>query len=269
VENVVAADGGRGAVYLLSALENAEAGRVSGGLYRSIDGGQTWNQAHGDLLKGWEGSGRPPSFNTLGVCEQKPAVVYLSCRSYRVANATQGRRRHFGVLKTVDSGRTWKWVYRSDGQTVFGENYRGGWMLESYGPGYTGNPHGLGVSPANPDICYSTDWGRVSRTTDGGRTWSQLYAKRLADGGYTTTGVDVTTCYGVHFDPFDPEHLFITYTDIGLFQRHGQGSVQVHGWRRHLGNRQPGPRREPQRLAHRAAAGQDPLSGRNTCPGKQ
>ena len=30
-------------------------------------------------------------------------------------------------------------------------------------------------------------------------------------------GIDVTTCYGVHFDPFDPRHMFISYTDIGLW----------------------------------------------------
>jgi photosystem II stability/assembly factor-like uncharacterized protein len=34
----------------------------------------------------------------------------------------------------------------------------------------------------------------------------------------------VTTNYGVHFDPFDLRHMFITYTDIGLFQSRDSGS---------------------------------------------
>src|SRR5215469_3638591 len=38
-----------------------------------------------------------------------------------------------------------------------------------------------------------------------------------------TTGLDVTTNYGVHFDPFDRKRQFITYTDIGLFRREDGG----------------------------------------------
>ena len=42
----------------------------------------------------------------------------------------------------------------------------------------------------------------------------------------TTTGLDVTTDYGVHFDPFDKKRMFISYTDIGLFgsEDGGQGA---------------------------------------------
>ncbi len=36
-------------------------------------------------------------------------------------------------------------------------------------------------------------------------------------------GLDVTTNYGVHFDPFDPKRQFITYTDIGLFRSENGG----------------------------------------------
>jgi photosystem II stability/assembly factor-like uncharacterized protein len=39
----------------------------------------------------------------------------------------------------------------------------------------------------------------------------------LPNGGWTTRGLDVTTAYGVQFDPFDSKHIFIDYTDIGLF----------------------------------------------------
>jgi photosystem II stability/assembly factor-like uncharacterized protein len=38
-----------------------------------------------------------------------------------------------------------------------------------------------------------------------------------ADHTWTSTGLDVTTNYGVFFDPFDPRRMFIAYTDIGLF----------------------------------------------------
>jgi photosystem II stability/assembly factor-like uncharacterized protein len=43
---------------------------------------------------------------------------------------------------------------------------------------------------------------------------------------YASTGLDVTTAYGVHVDPFAAERLFISYTDIGLFRSEDGGK----GW---------------------------------------
>ena len=45
----------------------------------------------------------------------------------------------------------------------------------------------------------------------------ETYSYPTPDGNWTTSGIDVTTCYGVHFDPFDARRMFISYTDIGLW----------------------------------------------------
>jgi hypothetical protein len=79
------------------------------------------------------------------------------------------------------------------------------------------------VAPNNSEICYGTDYGRTMRTMDGGRNWEAVYSRSTPAGTYTTTGLDVTTCYGVHFDPFDPNRVFISYTDIGLFASEDSG----------------------------------------------
>ncbi len=34
----------------------------------------------------------------------------------------------------------------------------------------------------------------------------------------------MTTCYGVHFDPFDANRLFISYTDIGMWRSDDRGT---------------------------------------------
>jgi hypothetical protein len=53
------------------------------------------------------------------------------------------------------------------------------------------------------------------KTTDGGKTWNEVYSIEQPDGSYISRGLDVTTAYGVHFDPFDSSHIAISYTDIG------------------------------------------------------
>ena len=86
-------------------------------------------------------------------------------------------------------------------------------------------PYSLGVAPADPDVCYATDLFRTYRTLDGGKTWQQVNSVRKREDRWTTRGLDVTTNYGVHFDPFDPRHIFIDYTDIGAFQSYDGGRL--------------------------------------------
>jgi photosystem II stability/assembly factor-like uncharacterized protein len=81
----------------------------------------------------------------------------------------------------------------------------------------------LGVAGQNPGLCYGTDFGRTMRTTDGGANWNAVYSRESSKGGWTSTGLDVTTSYGIHFDPFDRNREFITYTDIGLFRSEDGG----------------------------------------------
>src|SRR5207249_1682326 len=64
-------------------------------------------------------------------------------------------------------------------------------------------PYDLAAAPNDPDICYVTDLFRTYRTLDGGKTWNQVHSAPRGPAGWTTRGLDVTSSYGVHFDPFD------------------------------------------------------------------
>jgi photosystem II stability/assembly factor-like uncharacterized protein len=72
-------------------------------------------------------------------------------------------------------------------------------------------------------VCYATDDGRIVKTSDGGKTWQAIYSRQMPDGGWTTTGLDVTTSFGVHFDPFDFKRILIGHSDIGLFRSENGG----------------------------------------------
>ena len=131
-----------------------------------------------------------------------------------------------GVARTSDGGRSWRLVW-NEGDTP-APNVHDAWITEALGTDWGEPGESLGASPTNPDICYRTDLGRTMRTTDGGRTWDAVYSRRLPDHTYVTTGLDVTTNYGVFFDPFNPKRMFIAYTDIGLFRSENGGQSWAH-----------------------------------------
>jgi len=174
-------------------------------VFVSEDGGGSWRRAD------FPGSAR---MSAIATSSFNPNAAYVSYGPFRGAPGREPG--DFGVAKTVDRGRTWQKVW-SDSNAHPAANVDGGWVTERFGPGWGENPLALGVAPTNPDICYGTDYGRTMRTLDAGKTWRAVNARKLP-GGATTTGLDVTTCYGVHFDPFDPAHVLVSYTDIGLME---------------------------------------------------
>jgi hypothetical protein len=180
------------------------------GAFVSDDGGENWR---GVTLPGIPGR---VFFSGVGASFHHPKVAYVSFDNGR----HQGPPA-FGVAKTTDAGRTWAVVW--DQTKTDPEHQREAWMEERNGPGWGHNPEDLGVAPTDPNRVYGSDSMRMLRSTDGGATWEAVYSRRLPDGGYASTGLDVTTCYGVHFDPFDQKRIFITYTDIGQFRSENGG----------------------------------------------
>jgi photosystem II stability/assembly factor-like uncharacterized protein len=174
----------------------------------SEDGGRTWRRSEIAGLTS-------PRLQAVATSLGHPDVAYVSY--------SNSEDMH-GVAKTTDRGKTWTLVWKESSTPA--ANVRDAWLGERFGPRWGGSPGQLGVAPSDPDICYGTDSGRTMRTTDGGATWAGIYSKRSLDGkAWASTGLDVTTAYGVHFDPFDPRHMFISYTDIGLFASEDAGKT--------------------------------------------
>lgn len=187
------------------------------GLYVSRDGGTTWVRAN--IAPDFP-EALAPRLEAVACSDRDPAVAYVSYGNLRIA-----AERYFGVAKTVDTGQTWRLVWKESRTSA--RNVNDVWISRRFGPGWGSNPLALGVAPGDPNICYGTDYGRTMRTTDGGETWHGVYSRETAGSGFTTTGLDVTTCYGVHFDPFDSKRILISYTDIGLFRSEDGGTSWV------------------------------------------
>lgn len=186
-------------------------------LYISHDGGKSWRLT--SLLSEVQ-SYPAPKLAAVAACAAQPEVAYASYAQLKKDPAE--KEGVFGVARTADGGKTWKLVWKESREKA--PNVHDVWITERFGSGWGENPLNLGVSPKDPNLCFGTDYGRTMRTRDGGESWQGVYSKKTPSGGYTTTGLDVTTNYGVHFDPFDARHVFISYTDIGLFASEDGGA---------------------------------------------
>ena len=163
-----------------------------------------------------------PCFTMVVCSEQDAANAYVVTNKYEVKNKDKSSTFWYGSLKTGDSGKSWNWVWKGGGGSgQYGvqdaqdaANLKDAWVHKAFGGEFI-QLIDVGVSPQDGNIAIVTDWYRTMKTLDGGKTWNEIYSKQNPDGTFTSRGMDVTTTYGVHFDPFDSNHLAISYTDIG------------------------------------------------------
>jgi len=226
VESLIAVEGGQkgesALIYIQSRFPDKTL-KSKGGMYVSRDLGLSWTSVNTGLFEKVPDNMVPSFRRGLAVCESQAEVAYISTIN-PVPNAEGKIEMIYCIFKTVNGGAQWNPVLLSSTPGGYiTDNFEGSWMEIKFDPGWGGNPIDLAVAPQNPDICYAGDNGRGYRTTDGGLSWKQVYSQNQADGSFASGGLDVTTCYGVVPDPFDREHYFICYTDIGLFHSFNGG----------------------------------------------
>ena len=179
-----------------------------GAIHVSEDGGASWRVSQ---------TPRSGRFEAIATSARNAIVAYAGFRGIDAFN---------GISKTSDGGRTWTVVHQESNRPS--KNLQPSWIENRAPEGgedvFFDAPWSLGVAPTDPKICYATDLFRTYRTLDGGQNWETVTSLRLGENSWTTRGLDVTTNYGVHFDPFDLRHMIISYTDIGAFQSHDGGA---------------------------------------------
>ena len=203
-----------------------------GGVYLSEDDAVSWRQISPVLTDSESAAAgrRVSSFRYITCAAQHGRTAYLVCDAVFQKNERGEIGLWYGILKTENAGKNWQWVYRAGGGSA-DYTIRGGWTADNVHDSWVKDAFGgefvavinTGVYPEDPDIAIFTDWYRSMKTVDGGKTWEALYSETLPDGSIRSRGLDVTTTYGVHFDPFDENHLVISYTDIGYFHSFNSG----------------------------------------------
>ena len=155
-------------------------GATGGGVWKTVDGGANWTSVS-------DGQFKTGSVGAIAVSESDPNVVYVGMGEPDIrGNASHGD----GVYKSTDAGKTWKNVGLED----------------SYHIG------AIRVHPKNPDIVYVAAlghlWGPndqrgVFRSTDGGKSWKQIYTR-----GRSTGAVDLI------LDPGSPGLIYAAFWDM-------------------------------------------------------
>jgi photosystem II stability/assembly factor-like uncharacterized protein len=126
-------------------------GAVGGGLWKTTDGGQTWNPVTDGQIKS-------SSVGAVAVSETNPDIVFIGMGESCIrGNIMQGD----GVYKSVDAGKTWTHVGLADTQTI----------------------SKIRIHPTNPDVVFVAAFGHpaapspdrgVFKSTDGGKTWKKV-----------------------------------------------------------------------------------------------
>jgi photosystem II stability/assembly factor-like uncharacterized protein len=225
-----------GVVFAYGTLPLArEAKGVGGGVQVSEDEGRTWQARNGLLLdavrevargESWgTAKGSLPSLGPIAASTHFPLVAYVGLRGLVLAG--RGEAPWNGIAKTSDGGRSWTVVQAESDRPS--SNLAASWIetraAEDANSVWFDSPYDIAVGPNAPDVALATDLFRAYRTTDGGATWAQANSEQRGDDRWTSRGLDVTTTYGVLFDPHDANRVFIPYTDIGLFRSEDGGET--------------------------------------------
>jgi photosystem II stability/assembly factor-like uncharacterized protein len=149
-------------------------GATGGGLWKTTDGGSTWQPIT-------DGKIRSASVGAVAVSETNPDIVYIGMGETCIrGNIMPGD----GVYRSTDAGRTWQHV-----------GFR-----ESHGISK------IRIHPTNPNIVFVASFGKYSapneergvfKSTDGGNTWRKVLYRD-----------DKTGAIDISIDPKNPNVIF-------------------------------------------------------------
>ncbi|HEX9162692.1 MAG TPA: hypothetical protein VF980_13385 [Thermoanaerobaculia bacterium] len=212
---------------------------VGDGIYRSTDGGKTWQHL---------GLEKTSHIHRVIVHPTNPNVVWVAA-----LGQNWGTNPDRGVFKTDDGGRTWRKVLYVDDRTgaadliidpknpnklfaAMWEYRRWPWFFNSGGPSsglyvsYDGGEHwkryteedgmpkgnvgriGLAISHSNPDIVYAlveADKSALLRSDDGGSKWKAVN---------TETDIAPRPFYfaDIRVDPAEPNRVYNMWTAVSV-----------------------------------------------------
>ncbi|MFK8057785.1 MAG: LamG-like jellyroll fold domain-containing protein [Saprospiraceae bacterium] len=153
-------------IYVLQAEANLNRSVI----YRSDDGGTTWNLKTTGYYPGSTASEARYNGGKIAVTPANPDLIYVSV----LGSGKLGDNGWIGLYHSTNSGESWSNPAPQDGSPYESPN-EGHWSVASYGSGYHQGfyNHDLEISPTNPNKLWMGTV-RLAETTDQGATWKSI-----------------------------------------------------------------------------------------------
>ena len=163
-------------------------GAREGGIYKSVDGGDTWTKLSNGLPNDYVGKA------SVSIARSNPRRVFALIEAGDGTLGVPGGV-HGGLYRSDDAGATWTRTSNQAGllnrpfyytyvdvdpknadvvyvnNETFWKSTDGGSTFERLSTPH-GDNHGMWINPANPDVFIQSNDGGVNVTSDGGRTWT-------------------------------------------------------------------------------------------------
>ncbi len=155
-------------------------GATGGGLWKTIDGGNTWNPVT-------DGKINSSSVGAVAISESNPEIVYLGMGEAQLRqNVLQGD----GIYKSIDGGQNWEHIGLEETQVISRIRI------------HPKDPNRVYVAALGHPFGSNADRG-VYRTLDGGKSWKKILFKNEQTGA-----IDLT------MDPNNPDILYATLWEV-------------------------------------------------------
>ncbi|MBW6460070.1 MAG: hypothetical protein K0B08_05805 [Bacteroidales bacterium] len=172
-----------------SNIDHVYAGTNASGLFRTLDGGQNWENITDNCLQ--HGLG----VLDLAVDPQDEQVIYISTGNDRNKYGT-------GIYKTTNGGLSWQHVL-------------------SFNPGERKKARKIIMDPLDPDVVYALVNEYVFRTLDGGNNWEIIFSNLTWDPDWWDTDKYLID---IEIKPGDPNTIYLSSSGIGSLQTHIQSA---------------------------------------------
>jgi photosystem II stability/assembly factor-like uncharacterized protein len=172
-------------------------GTPAGGLWKSTNGGKTWNSLTDQI----------PAIGVseIAINPVNPDIIYIGTGDKDAANFISNPYS-YGILKSTNGGLTWDTTglqFLIQGQMSVSRliinpknpnillaavksdqaNFKGVWRSEDAGAHWTnvsgGAKYDIEFHPSNPDIVYTCGYKNIQKSKDGGKTWTVISSSNL------------------------------------------------------------------------------------------